>query len=234
MSTRSIPGHASPWRRAFAASLPILAGYVPIGMAFGILWVQQGLEPMGAVLFGLLVYAGASQFMAAGMLAGGQGPVEIALTTLVLNARHVVYGLAFLDRFKGWSVAKAYFAFSLTDETYALLAARPPSGREEGADFLWRVAFLNQAYWVVGCALGALVGGLVPDALAGLDFALTSLFLVLLVEQMRVAERRTAALLAGALAAAGIAALGPANTLLPVLAVALSAVALVGRRTRAW
>lgn len=234
MSTPSPPGRAAPWRRAFTASLPILAGYVPIGIAFGILWVQQGLEPAGAVLFGLVVYAGAAQFMAAGMLAAGQGPVEIALTTLLLNARHAVYGLAFLDRFKGWSAARAYFAFSLTDETYALLAARPPSEREEGADFLWRVALLNQIYWVVGCALGALVGGLVPEALAGLDFALTSLFLVLLVEQMRVPERRTAALLAGAVAAAGIAGLGPANTLLPVLAAALALVSLVGRRTRAW
>ncbi|HYH20160.1 MAG TPA: AzlC family ABC transporter permease [Azospirillum sp.] len=220
----------SPWRRAFTLSVPILVGYVPIGMAFGVLWVQQGLEPLGAPLLGLVVYAGASQFMAAGMLAAGQGPVEIALATFVLNARHAIYGLAFLDRFRSWSAAKAYFAFALTDETYAVLAAMPPdaeSRRDDG--ILWRVALLNQSYWVVGCAAGAAVGGLVPAAVRGLDFALTALFIVLLLEQVRSRPKAGAALLAGGVGVAGAWLSGTANTLLPVLAAALVAVALFDR-----
>ncbi|HYD64963.1 AzlC family ABC transporter permease [Azospirillum sp.] len=234
MTDTTFDQDASPWRRAFVLSVPILVGYVPIGIAFGVLWVQQGLEPLGAPLLGLVVYAGASQFMAAGMLAAEQGPVEIALATLVLNARHAIYGLAFLDRFRSWSAAKAYFAFSLTDETYAVLAAMPPDAaarRDDG--ILWRVAALNQGYWVIGCAAGAAVGGLVPAAVRGLDFALTALFIVLLLEQVRSRPKASAALLAGAVAAAGAWLFGTAGTLLPVLAAALAAVAILDRRRAA-
>jgi len=218
------------WRRAFALSVPILIGYVPIGIGFGLLWVQQGLPPLGAPLFGLLVYAGAAQFLAAGMLAAGQGPLEIALATLTLNARHAVYGLAFLDRFRSWSAAKAYFAFALTDETYAVLASAPPAA-DEAADqgILWRVAFLNQGYWVAGCAIGAAAGNLVPEGIQGLDFALTALFIVLLMDQMRTAGKAASAAVAGAVAVLGMLLLGTTGTLLPVMAAALVAAALVGR-----
>lgn len=227
------PGQASPWRRAGLLSLPILAGYVPIGVGFGLLWVQQGLPGWAAPVLALVVYAGAAQFLAAGMIAAGQGPAEIALATLVLNARHLVYGLAFLDRFRGWSAAKAYFAFALTDETYAVLAARQPVGDGDGMEegLLWRVAMLNHGYWVLGCALGAAAGHVLPPGLKGLDFALTALFLVLLLEQVRSRRKAMAAALAGGVAAVGVLLAGSGNTLLPILAVALAAVAAFGRRT---
>ncbi|WP_162305956.1 AzlC family ABC transporter permease [Oleisolibacter albus] len=212
-------------------SLPILAGYVPIGVGFGLLWVQQGLPGWAAPLLALLVYAGAAQFLAAGMIAAGQGPMEVALAALVLNARHLVYGLAFLDRFHGWSAAKAYFAFALTDETYAVLSAhRPVRGGEDAEDgLLWRVALLNHGYWVLGCTLGAAAGHVLPPGLKGLDFALTALFLVLLLEQVRSRRKAVAAALAGSIAAIGVLLLGSGNTLLPILAVALAAVAAFGR-----
>lgn len=223
----------SPWRQAFLLSIPILVGYVPIGIGFGVLWVQQGLPAWGAPLLGLIVYAGASQFLAAGMLAAGQGPVEIALATLTLNARHAVYGLAFLDRFRTWNAAKAYFAFALTDETYAVLAATPPAGNrscDEG--ILWRVAMLNQGYWVVGCAIGAVAGNFIPAGIQGLDFALTALFIVLLLEQMRTGRKALAALVGAAVAVAGAAVFGTSNTLLPIMAAALAAVAIMDRGGR--
>ncbi len=232
MTDLAVEQGPSPWRRAFVLSLPILAGYVPIGIAFGVLWVQQGLAPLGAPLLGIIVYAGASQFMAAGMLAAGQGPLEVALATLVLNARHAVYGLAFLERLPGWGAAKAYFAFALTDETYAVLTARPSEERDDR--LLWRVALLNQTYWVAGCAIGAVAGGLVSGGTRGLDFALTALFIVLLLEQVRTLRKGLAAAVGGAVALVGVLAFGTANTLLPMLAVALAAVALVDRRSRAW
>ncbi len=217
---------SSLWRRAAVLSVPIMVGYVPIGIAFGVLWVQQGLDPLGAPLLGVVVYAGASQFMVIGMLAAGQGPLEIALATLVLNARHVVYGLAFVERLPVWNAAKAYFAFALTDETYALLAAS--ESRDEG--LLWRVALLNQSYWVIGCAIGAVAGGYVSGGTQGLDFALTALFIVLLIEQSRTHAKALAAVVAGVVAVAGVALFGMAGTLLPVLAMALAAVTLVDRR----
>ncbi|MGQ9369181.1 AzlC family ABC transporter permease [Azospirillum sp. ST 5-10] len=234
MSEVALQPPATPWRRAFVLSLPILVGYVPIGVAFGVLWVQQGLPPLGAPLLGVLVYAGASQFLAAGMLAAGQGPVEVALATLVLNARHAIYGLAFLDRFPGWSAAKAYFAFALTDETYAVLAAAAPAQTHGDAapGLLWRVALLNQGYWVTGCALGAALGGFLPGTVQGLDFALTALFIVLLLEQMRTRRKALAALVAAGAAAAVLVSFGTAGTLLPALAAALVAVVLADRAGR--
>lgn len=231
MSDLIIAGGATLWRRAFVLSIPILAGYVPIGVAFGVLWVQQGLPAFGAPLLGLVVYSGASQFMAAGMLAAGQGPVEVAIATFVLNARHAVYGLAFLDRFAGWGAAKAYFAFALTDETYAVLSVRPRDARpEDDRGVLWRLALLNQAYWVAGCVAGVAIGGLLTGGTRGLDFALSALFIVLLLEQLRGADKRLAAAVAAFTAAAGILVLGTEGTMLPVLAASLCVLALLGRR----
>lgn len=221
---------ASLWVRAFVLCIPVMAGYLAVGAAFGILWVQQGLEPLGAPLFGAVVYAGASQFMAAGMLAAGQGAVEIALATFVLNARHAVYGLAFLDRLPSWSAARVYFAFALTDETYAVLAsASPLRDPQRDRGLLWRVALLNHLYWVVGCAAGVVLAGVVPPELAGLDFALAGLFLVLLIEQVRMPGRRASAVAAGAVAAVGAMLFGTGGALVPVLAAALVVVSLMGR-----
>jgi 4-azaleucine resistance transporter AzlC len=231
MNQLALVNRTSPWRSAFVLSIPILAGYVPIGVAFGVLWVQQGLPAFGAPLLGLLVYSGASQFMAAGMLAAGQGPVEVAVATFVLNARHAVYGLAFLDRFEGWSAAKAYFAFALTDETYAVLSVLPRDAcPERDRAVFWRLALLNQVYWVAGCAIGAALGGLLAGGTRGLDFALSALFLVLLMEQLRSADKRLAAVVAALAAAAGILLLGSEGTMLPVLAGALCVLTLFGRR----
>lgn len=157
-------------------------GYIPLGAVFGFLFVQAGAYWWQAMLASILVYAGASQYMMIPMLVAGMPMGPIAVATLVVNLRHVFYGLSLLDRFpaKGW--LRWYMAFGLTDETYSTLTALPS---DCGTRRMAALIFLNQCWWVLGTGIGAVVGTQARIPLQGLDFILTSLFAVLTVEQWR-------------------------------------------------
>lgn len=163
---------------AFRATLPVMFGYIPLGIAFGVLFAQLGHPWYMATAMGLAVYAGAAQFMAVGLLAAGAGIWEIGLATLLLNARHMFYGLSMAARFPR-GPSRAYLIFGLTDETYSLLAAAGPAS----PGFYLTVTALNQVYWVLGCTVGAWLGVDTALDLRGLDFVLTALFVVLAIEQ---------------------------------------------------
>lgn len=218
---------------AFLASLPVLFGYLTIGLAFGLVLVGAGLPWWLSPLMAIFVYAGAAQFMGVGLLAGGAGIAEIALLTLVMNARHLVYGLSMLERFAGAGRLKPYLVFGLTDETYGLLTTTSPPEGADRARFYALVTGLNQSYWVAGCLLGALAGAALPFDTAGLDFALTSLFVVLLVEQTRVVRRPEPYLVALLAAAAGFLLGGARNMLLVSLGLAIGGLVLLRPRLEA-
>lgn len=169
---------------AFKASLPVLFGYVPLGAAFGLLFSELAYPWYFATLMGVLVFAGSAQFLAVGLLAAQARLVDVALATLLLNARHLFYGFSLLSRFPSQGWRKWYLIFGLTDETYALLAMAPPR-EEERTDYYLVVTALNHLYWIAGCTLGAVLGQGLPFDTTGLDFALTALFVVLLIEQIR-------------------------------------------------
>ena len=213
--------------RAFVHSIPVLLGYVPIGIAFGLLLTDSGYPWALAPLMSVAMYAGAAQFIAIGLFASGAGLWEAALITLVVNARHIAYGMSMLKRFDipGWM--KYYLRYSLTDETFALLSALPaaapqpagavaatqlpaaksvgagPDSREQ-ARFMFQVALLNQSYWVLGSLIGAVAGTLMPIKIQGLGFALTALFLVLMVEQWLKLKRPLPFVLSAAVAVAAV------------------------------
>ena len=175
--------HSSPAAAALRASLPVLFGYVPLGIAFGLLFDSLGHPWYFATLMGLLVFAGAAQFLAVGLLAAHAGLLEVAITTFLLNSRHLFFGLSLLTRFRVGGWRKLYLVFGLTDETYSLLTGtRPPDGVPRVSYDLW-VTGLNQLWWVSGCTLGALLGQAVAFDTTGLDFTLTALFAVLVLEQ---------------------------------------------------
>jgi 4-azaleucine resistance transporter AzlC len=198
---------------AFKASFPVLLGYVTIGVAFGLLLVKSGQPWWIASIMSLVVYAGAAQFMAVGLLAAGTGIAEIAILTLVINARHMVYGLSLLDRFAPCKRFKAYLVFALTDETYGILTTvKPPEGIDREA-FYASVSALDQSYWVIGSTVGALVGGIIPFDTKGIEFALTALFIVLLVEQARAVRKAAPYLVATAATGGALLLVGPANFL---------------------
>ena len=185
---------------ALALTAPVAMGYIPLGIVFGFLFVQAGAHWSLAVLSSLLVYAGAAQYMMIPMIAAGLPVATIALATLIVNLRHVFYGLSLLNRFpkNGW--LRWYMVFALTDETYSLLTTLPKSTSDRQMALL---ALLNHSWWVLGSALGAIIGAQAQLALTGLDFVLAALFAVLTVEQWR--TRKSAVPLWVALAAYALA-----------------------------
>ncbi|HJB21881.1 MAG TPA: AzlC family ABC transporter permease [Candidatus Fournierella merdavium] len=209
------------WRRtarfALRQSLGVLFGYLFLGTAFGILLRQAGFGALWALAFSGLVYAGSLQFVLAGFLAAPTALPTVALMSLFINARHLFYGLSFVERFASMGKKRLYMIFSLTDETYSVLCGmdQVPAGVDKhGAMFL--VALLDQLYWVAGSLLGTFAGAL-PLDFTGIDFSMTALFLVIFLEQWRGAKSHLPALLGLGCGAVFLLALGPDNFLLPAL-----------------
>lgn len=157
-------------------------GYIPLGAVFGFLFVQAGGDGWLAILASLLVYAGAAQYMMIPMLVAGMSVGTIALATMVVNLRHVFYGLSLLKQLPNGKLLRWYLAFGLTDETYSVLTTMPESTSHRQMAL---VALLNQVWWVLGTTAGVLIGARAQVSLAGLDFVLAALFAVLAVEQWR-------------------------------------------------
>jgi len=183
-----------------ALTMPVAMGYIPLGAVFGFLFVQAGAAWWLAILTSLVVFAGAAQYMMIPMVGAGLSVGTIALATLIINLRHVFYGLSLLNRMPKPALQRWYTVFGLTDETYSVLTTL------RGDDHSGRmvlIALLNHGWWVLGTTIGALVGARAQLSLVGLDFALVALFAVLTVEQWRTRQR--SAPLWVALAAYGLA-----------------------------
>ena len=170
-------------KAAFPVTVPVMLGYISVGIAFGLLFEKSGYNFLWAALMSITVYAGSMQFIAINLLTSGAGLIEIALMTLFVNIRHTFYGLSFIDKFKGMGKKKNYMIFSLTDETYSLLcSAKAPEGVENNT-FLFCIAFLNQMYWITGSIIGSVAGSMITFNTKGIDFAMTALFVVIFIEQ---------------------------------------------------
>ena len=170
-------------RSAVKISLPIMFGFVPLGIAFGLLFQDLGYPWYFASLMGIIVYAGAAQFMAIGFLSAGLGVVEIAMSTFFLNSRHMFYGLSFLESFGNWNIRKLYLIFGMTDETYALLTTIKVPERFVKERYYLYITLFAQFYWVLGCTIGAILADVLTFNTDGMEFAATALFVVLLIEQ---------------------------------------------------
>lgn len=163
---------------------PVFFGYIAIGMPFGLMLVKAGYPWWLAPIMSLTMYAGAGQYVAVGLFASGASLSAIAIAALMVNIRHIVYGLSLIDKLKFAGAWKPYIIFALTDETYALLTTVSlPAGQNSGS-FYGTIALLDHIYWILGGLIGAIAGTLIPFDFAGVDFALTALFAVLLIEQL--------------------------------------------------
>lgn len=178
----------SALRSAFLDTVPVMTGYVFLGFGFGILLHQNGFGVLWAAAMSLFIYAGSMQYMAVSLLSGGAGLLTAALTTVVVNARHLFYGISMVDAYRGTGAKKPYLIFALTDETYSLVSrCQPPEGlSRHGYCFL--VSVLDQIYWVTGSVLGSLAGSLIPINYEGIEFVLTALFVTIFVEQWLTAK----------------------------------------------
>lgn len=168
---------------AFLSSLPVMAGYVVLGIGFGVLLQDKGYGWWWAALMSLTVYAGSMQYVAVDLLAGGASVMATAMMTVLVNIRHLFYGLTMLERYSDTGRKKPYLIFSLTDETFSLVCSpQIPQGVDEKKYYFY-VSVMNQCYWVTGSVIGAAAGAALSFNSAGIDFAMTALFVVIFVEQ---------------------------------------------------
>ena len=222
------PHHAAALRAAFPATIPVLTGYLCIGMAYGLLMANAGYGVFWALLLSLLCYAGSMEFVAVSLLTAGVDPVQALLMALMINARHAFYGLSMLEKYRGTGWARPFLIFSLTDETFSLVSTLEPPDGVTRRDFYFWISLLDYLYWQVGSVLGALIGGMLPSDTTGLDFALTALFIVLFLEQWRKRENRPAALIGLGCTAVSLAVVGADRLVIPAMVLIL-AVLLGGR-----
>ncbi len=169
---------------AFKTSIPVLFGYLAIGIAFGLLVVENDYPWWIATIMSISMYAGAGQYIAIGLFAAGTSISTILITELLVNIRHIVYGLSLISKFNTCGKWKPYLIFSLTDETYSLLTTTEVPEEIETGNFYGTISLLNHLYWIIGSSFGAIVGSVIPFDLTGVDFSLTALFVVLAIEQI--------------------------------------------------
>ena len=183
------------FRAAFPATVPVLMGYLAIGMAFGFMLQAVGYNFIWAFFMSLTIYAGSGQYLGVTLLATAASLGTVALMTLLINFRHLVYGLSMLEKFRGMGWRKFYMIFSLTDETYALLSSAQAPVGVDPRNFYFAIALLDQSYWIIGSVIGAVAGALIPVDTKGIDFAMTALFVVIAVDQWKTYKKHLPALL---------------------------------------
>lgn len=217
-------------KKAFLATLPVMAGYVVLGTGFGILLSSKGYGPGWALAMSVFIYAGSMQYLAVDLLSGGVSLITAALTTLMVNARHLFYGISMIDKYKNTGWRKPYLIFALTDETYSLNCAGLPEGVEDAPRFYFLTSLFNQCYWVLGSLLGAVLGAVIPFSTEGIDFSLTALFVTVFVEQWQSTKDHIPALVGVASALLCLIFFGPENFLIPTMLLITAALALYGKK----
>ncbi|MGL4766761.1 MAG: AzlC family ABC transporter permease [Formosimonas sp.] len=202
-------------RTLFSTTLPVFLGYIPLGMTFGFLMVSQGIDWYVPIIFSVFVYAGAAQFLAVGLVVNHVPLLDTAIATLLMNMRHVFYGLSLFHLLPQQALKRFYFIFGITDETYSLLTATPSVTRDNS---VW-ICAMNHSYWILGTVLGALLATSLPP-LKGIEFSLTALFVILLIQQLKAnPDVRMVAL--ALLACAGASFIAPSYFLVTASALAL-------------
>lgn len=204
---------------AFPVTLPVLMGYLSIGIAFGLMLQGIGYNFIWAFFMSLTIYAGSGQYLAVTLLGSAAGLGTIAVMTLLINFRHLVYGLSMLEKFRGMGWRKLYMIFSLTDETYALLAGTPAPVGVDPRNFYFSVALLDQLYWIAGSVIGGIAGGMLEGVISieGIDFAMTALFVVIAVDQWKAYRKHLPVFLGLGCTLVCLAVIGAEQMLLPAL-----------------
>lgn len=169
-------------KAAFPHTIPILAGFLFLGMTYGIYMNVSGFSFIYPLIMSMSIFAGSMEFVAVNLLLGAFDPLQAFLMTLMINARHIFYGLAMLDKFRGTGFKKLYLIFGMCDESFSInCSTEPPAGIDRGW-FMFFVTLLNQLYWVTGATLGGIFGSFIKFSTEGLDFVMTAMFVVIFLE----------------------------------------------------
>lgn len=224
-----VKNRSAALRAAFPATVPVMTGYLCLGAAFGILLRTAGYGIGWSIAMSMICYCGSMQFVGVSLLTAAFDPFQALLMSVMVNARHAFYGLSMLEKYRGTGPVRPVLICTLTDETFSLVSTLEPPEGVAKRDFYFWVSLLDYLYWQVGCTLGNAVGGLLTFDTTGLDFTLTALFIVLLLEQVKKKENRAAGIIGMVCTAASLAVFGPDNFLIPAM-ILLLAVLLGGRK----
>ncbi len=217
-------------RYAVKHSFPIFISFIPVGLAYGVLMQNVGYNFLWTGACSLFVMAGSLQYLMVSFFAGGVSLATVAIMALLLNSRHIFYGLSFIEKFRSFGFWKYFLIYSLTDENYSLHCSHD---FDDDIDEKWAyvlTALMPILYWVVLSILGALIGTLIPFDTTGIDFALTALFIVILIEQMSSADNRLPALLAFISSIVCLIFFGPSNFILPSLVITVALLTILRSR----
>lgn len=183
------------FRTAFPQTVPIFAGFVFLGIAYGILMNSLGFSAVYPILISLIVFAGSMEFVAATLLIGAFNPINALFLTLMVNARHLFYGISMLDKYQGVGKKKWYMVFGLCDESFAINSTIHVPERVDKGWVLFFVTLLNHSYWVLGATLGGLFGSFLSFNTEGLEFVMTALFVVIFLENWMKENNHTSSLI---------------------------------------
>ena len=217
---------------ALKTSVPIFISFLPVGLAYGIVMRSAGYNWVWTGLTSLTVFAGSLQFLMVSFLAGGASLVTVAVTALLLNSRHIFYGIPFIEKWKEYGPWKLFLIYALPDEAFSLHCANDfddGSARDRMFSYVFTAA-LVLLYWVVLSVLGGLIGSLLKFDTSGIDFALTALFIVIVIEQLKTPGNRHPALIAGVSAVMCLVLIGPDSFLLPSLMITVVLLTVFRRR----
>lgn len=193
-------------------TLPIMAGYLALGIGFGVLLKVSGYGLGWAVAMSITMFAGSMEYAAVGLISSGASLLTFAITTIAVNIRHVFYGLSMIDKYKNIGKAKPFLIFGLTDETYALV-----SSKDRDKKYYTLVTLFDYIYWITGSALGSIIGGAIKFNTTGIDFVLTALFITIVVEQWLSSKDHFAAITGIVVSAASLAVFGADSFLIPAM-----------------
>lgn len=216
-------------KKVFLKTLPVLAGYIVLGIGFGILMQKNGYAIWWVLAMSILIYAGSMQYVGVDLLTGQATLLATALTTLMVNARHLFYGISMVERYKGAGAKKPYMIFALTDETYSLVCTgETPEGINPHRYMFW-VSLLNQSYWVTGSVIGYFLGMVIPFDMTGIEFSMTALFVTVFVQQWMDTKNHLPALTGLAATIVCLIIFGSSNFLIPSMIV-ITIILTVGKK----
>lgn len=207
--------HLKAIKAAFPQTIPIFAGFSFIGIAYGIYMHSLGFPPIYAMLMSLLIFAGSMEFVTGSLLLVPFNPLSVFVLTLMLNSRHLFYGISMLDRFKGTGKYKPYLIFGMCDETFVINNMANVPKNVDKTLFMFYVTLLNQFYWFFGTTIGSLFGVFIKFDTKGLDFVMVALFVVIFLESWLKEKNHVSSLIGLAIPIVCLVIFGPNQFILP-------------------
>jgi 4-azaleucine resistance transporter AzlC len=205
------------FRTAFPYTVPIFGGFVFLGIAYGIYMNSLGFNAIYPILMSLLIFAGSMEFVAANLLLISFNPINALFLTLMVNARHLFYGISMLDKYRGIGKKKLYMIYGLCDESFSINCTVDVPKNVDKGWFMFFVTLLNHFYWVIGSAIGGIFGSLVKFNTEGLDFVMTALFVVIFIEQWMKEKKHHSALVGIGLSTVNLIVFGGNNFIIPAM-----------------